>query len=796
MTLLWPLVLLVLATEVAVWLMFRRRRSSGRHWPRLTALAGALGVAPVLVLFVYVRVAPLPEAQARLSVPGAVVLDANGVVLQRDLREGLRIPVALSDVAQVVVDATIAAEDRRFREHPGIDPFAIARAIVALPSQRSGASTLTQQLARRLYVDSSTPLLLRKAEEALLALQLEARYSKDEILALYLNEVYYGNGAYGIEAAARVYFGVGARHLDLAQAAFLAGLPQQPAGFSDPSGEAASARQRYVLERMVATGRISEAEASLAVAEELALLPASSDVVAPHFVNYALDELSRLAPELDGARGLIIETTLDAGLQREAEDHVSHQLALLAGKDVSSAAVVVLEPAAGRVLAMVGSADFDDEARDGQVNVALAPRQPGSALKPFLYAAAFERGYTAASMLLDVPTSFLTETGTVYEPLNYDRRSHGPVPLRVALASSLNVPAVRTLDAIGVDAFLDMAHRVGLSTLTDSEVYGLSLTLGGGEVRLLDLTNAYAAIANGGAITLPYAIERVRDAGGRVVYQHVPAAPNRVIGADHAFLLAEILSDANARELGFGYAPALRLPFRAAVKTGTTTEFRDNWAIGFTPERAVGVWVGNADNSPMRNVSGLDGAGPIWHGVMEAAMAGLQPTWLRPPDGLTRATVCAPTGELPGTHCPAAVEEWFVAGTVPATAEDYYLRSSDGRLLFNLPAEARSWAQSAGLPLAEPEASGQGAFVVQPAAGSVLFLAGELPRQTVLLRASPPAGAERIDFLVDGELVGSVAPRDPAMAWHLETGKHVLEVRVLLAGGRVVTATSKFEVRG
>jgi membrane carboxypeptidase/penicillin-binding protein PbpC len=398
-------------------------------------------------------------------------------------------------------------------------------------------------------------------------------------------------------------------------------------------------------------------------------------------------------------------------------------------------------------------------------------------------------------MLLDVPSSF-DLNGSVYEPLNYDRRFHGPLPLRVALASSLNVPAVRTLEAVGLDAFLDVVHRFGLRTLTDSEVYGLSLTLGGGEVRLIDLTNAYAALANGGLVTAPYAIERVRDAAGNVVYQHRQSEPWRAISAEHAFILADILSDPNARELGFGYAPVLRLPFRAAVKTGTTTEYRDNWAVGFTPERAVGVWVGNADNSPMRNVSGLDGAGPIWHGVMQAAMANLAPTWPAPPPDMVRATVCAPTGQLPGSVCPATTEEWFVAGTQPHSYETYYRRAEDGRLLYDPPAEARAWAARAGLALVDGAAPEQTGFIVQPSSGSVLLIAGELRTQTVVLRASPPTGTQTIDFMVDGAHVGSATPGDPTVVWNLSVGSHVLEVRAMLAGGEILTARSTFEVRG
>ena len=796
MALIWLLLAVILLAEVAAWIATGRLRrlAPDRRLLARTLRPASLLLTPFAVLFAFAHLAPLELPYSLTDAPGWVVLDSNGVVLQRETGDGLRIPVDLDDVAPVMVQATIAAEDQRFRSHPGIDPIAIGRALINLPSERSGASTLTQQLARRLYIDESTPLLERKTREALIALQLEARYSKDEILSLYLNNVYYGRGAYGVEAAARLYFGVSAANLNLAQASFLAGLPQRPAEYGESLLTPGLAdRQRYVLDRMVHTGQISRPEASLAARETLELLPEQSPVLAPHFVQYVLDELERLGPDLATARGLVIETTLDAGLQADSQQQVDYQLSLLSDKDVGNAAVVVLEPATGRILTMVGNRDFWNEAESGQVNLTLAPRQPGSALKPFLYATALERGFTAASMLLDVPSSFTSEAG-LYQPLNYDRRFNGPVTLRTALASSLNVPAVRTLDALGTDAFLTTAHRFGLSTLTDAEVYGLALTLGGGEVRLLDLTNAYAALANGGQITTPYAIERIRDASGAVVYERGAASATRVIPEENAFILADILSDADARELGFGYAPVLRLPFRAAAKTGTTTEFRDNWTVGFTPQRAVGVWVGNADNTAMRNVSGIDGAAPIWRGVMEAAMSGAEPTWPQPPSTLVRIPVCLPVGLKPGPDCPAVVDEWLLPGTEPQETEDYYRRDESGLLLINPPAEARGWALAAGLPLYEGTATGPQTFVVQPASGSVLFLAPELPSQVALLRASAPAGTRLLEFFVDGELVRRAEPGEP-VPWPLEVGTHTLEVRASLLDGQVVMAQAEFEVR-
>jgi penicillin-binding protein 1C len=794
--LVWLLLALVVLAEAIVCVIFlRRAHLFAKRWHRDLALAVALGATPVVVLALFVRVAPLDSPYALSQLPGWQVIDANGVVLQRETGDGLRIPVTLDEVAPIMVDATIAAEDERFRDHGGIDPIAVGRALVQLPFHRSGASTLTQQLARRLYIDDSTPLLERKAREALIALQLEARYSKDEILGFYLNNVYYGRGAHGVEAAARVYFGVSAANLDLAQASFLAGLPQRPVEFGESvDSPGVVERQRYVLHRLAQTGRISARQAVAAADVSLHLLPSQAAVVAPHFVGYVQAEVSRLLPELEQRDGLVIETTLDSGLQAEAERQVAFQLAQLQDKAVSNAAVVVLEPASGRVLTMVGSAGFEQASGSGQINMALTPRQPGSALKPFLYAAAFEHGFTAASMLLDVQTGFDTKAG-LYEPLNYDRRFHGPVSLRVALASSLNVPAVRTLDAIGLDAFLDMAHRFGLDTLTNSEAYGLALTLGGGEVTLLDLTSAYGALASEGLLSPPYAIERIRDAHGTVLYEHRPSRPTRVLSEQHAFVLADILSDVEARTLGFGYAPTLQMPFRTAVKTGTTSEFRDNWTLGFTPDRAVGVWVGNADNSPMLNVSGIEGAGPIWHGVMEAAMNGVPSRWPEAPPGLARVTVCAPTGLLPGPNCPTPAQEWFLSGEEPRQTEAYYPIGADGRLTIDPPAEARAWAAAAGLALSHASGPEPSTYVVQPGPGAVLYISPELASQEVLLKASPPPDTRRVDFLIDGVLVASASPRQASAVWTLVAGRHELEVRAVLGDGSVVSARSPFEVR-
>ena len=407
---------------------FRPRRPHlGRESAfRRPATLAIFSLGMVLGGVVVTLYAPLPSLEQRSPVQGAVVLDRNGLVLQRDLADGVRIPVPLDRIAPAMLAATIAAEDARFHTHPGIDPFAMARAVVRAPWDRSGASTITQQVARGLYLSgSSLPLPLRKAREAVIAVQLDARHSKDEILAAYLNSVYYGRGAYGVEAAARVYFGVPASSLDTAQAAFLAGLPQSPAAYGDAAGlPAARSRQRYVLNQMVGRGDLRPAAADEIFDRPLTFATGDDALIAQHFIGFVYDELATLRPDLLDTPGLIIESTLDASLQEEAERSVRVRLENIAGKNATNAGVVVLEPGTGAILTMVGSVDFFGQS-DGQVNMTVQRRQPGSALKPFLYLAAFERGYTPATPLLDIATTFDTPTGP-YAPRNYDGRFHGP----------------------------------------------------------------------------------------------------------------------------------------------------------------------------------------------------------------------------------------------------------------------------------------------------------------------------------------------------------------------------------
>ncbi len=652
------------------------RAARVRRWPAYGALALALAYAALYA-------APLPPPPAPRPLPESTkILDAGGRVLYDSAGpdDARYTYLSLDDMPARLRQAVIATEDASFYDNPGIDPKAIVRAAltdVRHGEARSGGSTITQQLARNLYFDQperSSPSPLRKVREALLALRLDRSLSKDEVLEQYLNRVYFGNLAYGVEAASRTYFGKGARDLDLAESALLAGLLQSPSGY-DPFTrlDAARARQVTVLSRMDDAGYISREEAAAAAAEPLALNRTPFPIEAPHFVAWVRELLPGLVGEDAVARGgLRVYTTLDLGLQRSAQEAVTRHVAALTDHNVTDGAAVVIDPATGAVRAMVGSADYFDASIDGAFNVALAERQPGSSIKPVVYAAALESGFTPASQLLDVPATLQTRLGEPYAPNNYDLTFHGLVPLREALASSYNVPAVRVLAAVGVERAVDLGRRMGLTSFTDPSRYDLSLTLGGGEVRLLDLTAAYAAFAAGGVRVDPVAVSRVEDADGRALYEAPAPARERVISAQTAYLISDILSDNDARAPGFGYNSPLHLDRPAAAKTGTTSDFRDNWTVGYTPDLVVGVWIGNADNTPMRNVSGVEGAAPIWRDVMNAALAGRPARPFAEPDGIEHAAVCLPSGLLPTPACQRRSVEAFAAGTVPVAYDDYY----------------------------------------------------------------------------------------------------------------------------
>ncbi len=647
----------------------------------LVILLGVLGLAAGVLGYFYIA-AQLPSADElrSRSVQFATtqILDRDGNLLWEiiDPTGGRRTTVTLDQISPDLIHATIATEDRFFYVNVGVDPIAITRALYYNLSEGeivSGASTITQQLARNVLLtqdERTEQSLTRKIKEAVLAVEINRRYTKEQILEIYLNQIYYGNLAYGIEAASQTYFGKSAKDLTLAEASLLAGLPQSPAThdpYVNPDG--AKRRQTDVLRLMVEAGYISPAQAEAAKLTDLPLHPLGAAFVAPHFVTYVRQELEKIVPpEYIYQAGLRVQTTLNPRLQAIAEEEVTRQVNALAGRNVSNGALVALDVETGQVLAMVGSKDFRDEAIDGQVNMAVSPRQPGSTMKPLTYLAAFEQlGYTPSTLLLDVPVQYPDGAGGVYVPQNYDGKFHGPVLLRAALANSYNIPVIKTLEALGVDSLKQMAARLGITTLTEN-YYGLSLTLGSGEVPLIEMTDAFGAIATGGTLVPPTAILSITDSYGRVIEPLRPQA-RRVLNPAHAYLMTNILADNAARTPAFGPNSDLKLSRPAAAKTGTTNDYRDNWTIGYTPDIVTGVWVGNTDRSPMIEVSGLTGAGPIWHNFMERAHEGLPVRDFSRPDSIIELEVCADSGTIPSAVCPQRRTEIFFRDQPPLGPE-------------------------------------------------------------------------------------------------------------------------------
>lgn len=594
--------------------------------------------------------------------------DLNLLMEVYDPDKGRRVLTPLDQMGRYIVEATLAAEDPNFFNTPGLDPVALGRAVylnVTRGSIVSGASTLSMQLVRNVLFDEderTNQSYVRKLREALLAVQLASRYPKEQILEMYLNEVYYGNQAYGAQAAALSYFGKELKDLSLAEAAMLAGLPQAPTSYNPyVNAELAVRRQHYVIDQMVKYNFISAEEGELAKQQPLQLISLKTRFdEAPHFALYVRDLLiERFGYEKVYYGGLRVVTSLDLNLQKIATEKAREHVNRIRRSNANNAAVVSIDPKTGEVLAMVGSVDFRDERIDGQVNMAVALRQPGSSIKPFTYVTAFQRlHYLPATLINDEPTSFPQRPGLPdYRPQNFNFRFHGWVPIREALGNSMNIPPVKLLAQIGVPAMIETAHKMGIRSLDGPpENYGLAITLGAAEVRPLDMTFAYSVFANGGQMNgapvpperrkeghapyEPVIIKAVYDYKGATLYEHTPQPPLQVVPPEYAFLITSILSDDTARRLTYGAHSFLELSRPAAAKTGTTEYRQDGWTIGYTPDLVTGVWVGNADNSPMIDVAGVSGAGVIWHNFMEEALRNRPVQYFTVPPGIKEGQVC------------------------------------------------------------------------------------------------------------------------------------------------------------
>lgn len=728
--------------------MSRRRR---------VGLTLALAILTAVAAFL---APPLPPELAQPKrVLSRQITDREGRPLREVLSSAAGVSrwVALDEISPFLVNATLCSEDRRFWWHPGVDPMACLRALrsnVRAGHIVEGGSGLTQQLVRNLRPTGRD--LRGKAVEAYWAMRLSLVASKRSVLEAYLNRVPYGQQCYGAEAAAQHYFARPARELSLAQAAFLAVLPRSPESFAPYQDlEDVQVYQRRLLDAMLAGGYITAEGHKLAVAEPLQLAALREDFRAGHFCDWVLASAAPGGGEL--------RTTLDFPLQNEVEKILANNVRRLKERGVSNGAVVVLDTCGGEVLAMAGSVDY--RGAQGQFNAALALRQPGSTLKPFTYGLALEQGRTASTLLPDL-NIFPREVTAGFIPDNYDRIFHGPVRMRTALACSYNVPAVRVVEEVGVEALLTRLRHLGFTGLTESPAhYGVGLTLGDGEVSLLELCNAYRVLARGG-----------RFASTHSLLDEPSGASVPVMDARVAYVLTHILSDNDARVPSFGRFGPLALPFPCAAKTGTSKDFRDNWTVGFTSRYVVGVWVGNFDNSSMREVSGISGAGPVFREVMLALERrdGGAPEAFGQPSGLTWARVCVDSGELAGDDCAHAMREVFVA-KVPRKCTVH--RRIEGKVYAVYPPLYRTWMAEQGLPM--PPA-GPGAVeavrIAFPDQGAAFrvdpVLRGDYQR--VRLRGVVPDDVARVSWLIDSQEVSCKAPFDAW--WQMKRGQHRLQL--------------------
>jgi len=710
------------------------------------------------------------------------LLDRNGVLLREVLSdEGGRCRwVGLDEVSPYLLKATIAAEDRHFFLHRGIHALSMIRALwqnVRGGRVVSGASTITQQLIRNLYPDRRN--VWTKVREAWLAVRLERSLSKPEILTQYINRISFGNQAYGIEAASRLYFGKPASQLSLAESAFLAAIPRSPSLLNPYRAFSRLKRKQIaVLARMGELGLVSEAERERAQTEDIRLVPESKSFRAAHFCDFILTQLSP-----GERRGLsAIETTLDYGLQKKIEVLLKNDLGTMEDRGITNGAVVVLDNTRGEILSLVGSLDFFDLAHDGQVNGVLAMRQPGSTLKPFTYGLALENGLTAASLIDDSPAQFST-SGGYYIPQNYDRRYHGMISLRTALACSYNIPAVAVLQTIGPDLLYRRLCELGFASLKeDPGHYGVGLTLGNGEVSLLELTKAYATLARQGLHVQEKPIIRMVRNDGRDASVLNQDAAERVFSPQVAYIITHILSDPDARIPSFGYHTPLSFPFPVAAKTGTSKDFRDNWTVGYSSAYTVGVWVGNFDGEPMHNVSGITGSGPLFRDIMLLLHKNDAGREFPKPGGLSCATVCPFSGMRPTAFCPGAVEEVFIEGTEPRQVCSYHRATAD------LP--ARSVEMESG-PVFSP------LRILFPRSGDVFkidpVLRKEHQRIRLKVNVPPIQGIKKVEWWINGDRAGESG--SPFIYfWNLRPGSYTIKAVAVGDGSRLESQPVKITV--
>lgn len=576
-----------------------------------------------IATFLFFQELPSPEALTTRQIPQTTkIYDRNNTLLTQIYGPQDRTIVTLSDIPDHLKKATIAIEDKNFYTHHGFDPQAIIRALRENISGRSfqGASTITQQLVRSSFL-TNEPNILRKVKEIIIAFWTERIYTKNQILEMYLNQIPYGGTAWGAEAASEVYFGTHVKDLNLAESAFLAGITTAPSTYS-PYGQEPNRwkiRQKEVLAQMVRLGFINKKQQEEALAQKLSFRRRSVAIHAPHFVNYVKDYLTnKYGLAMVERGGLTVKTSLDLNIQKQAERIVAEEVDKARYLNLSNGALLVTNPKNGDILAMVGSRDFNDP-NGGNVNVTTRERQPGSSIKPVTYAAALTKGFTVASILEDSPITYSTPGGPSYSPVNYDGKFRGRIPLRLALANSLNIPAVRMLNQIGIPTMVDLAKQMGISTWGDPGNYGLSITLGAAEIKMTDMATVFGTFANDGQRVDLNPLLKITDYKGDILEEKTTPPTKYVLSAAISYIISNILADNQARSMEFGTNSPLNIPgHTVSVKTGTTDNKRDNWTIGYTTNFLTAVWVGNNDNSPMSQAlaSGITGAAPIWNRMM------------------------------------------------------------------------------------------------------------------------------------------------------------------------------------
>jgi penicillin-binding protein 1C len=666
---------------------------------RLLSLVALVGLVVSFILFFVAfawvsRNLPKPGEVVRVEGFNTKIFDRNGELVHDLYQAEKRDPVPIEEIPDALKHATIAVEDKDFYNHKGFDFMTILRIpynYIFKQGRVIGGSTLTQQLVKNVLLTNERTVT-RKFKEFVLSLQIERKFTKDEILSMYLNEVPYGGVSIGVGAASESYFDKKVHELSLAESAILAGLPQRPSAYSPFLGKTDEdgtllwrLRAEGVLRRMVEDGYITELERETALSEmdTMEFTRESGSIEAPHFVFYVEEQLNEMFGEDVLKRGgLQVTTTLDLELQKEAQSIVYEEVDSLTDYDISNGAAMVLNPNTGEILSMVGSKDYFDSEIGGQFNVAVdGLRQPGSSIKPLTYLAMFQKGYSPASMIVDVETTF-APNDTIdkpYQPKNYDGQFRGPVTLRNSLGSSLNIPAVKSLAIVGVDNWLSLAYKMGFGTLEPTKEnmqrFGLSATLGGAEVHLIDTVSAYSAFANGGRKVEPVSILKVENVDGQVLYEYKPVNGPEVISEAEAFLINDVLSDNNARLLAFGANSLLNMGSGVAVKTGTTNDQRDNWTIGWNQNVIVGTWVGNNDNSPMSYVaSGVTGASPIWRSIMQKAISlGYETEEWEVPNGVERVEVDKISG-YPAHDGFETRQDYYLKGTLPSLPDPIHTK--------------------------------------------------------------------------------------------------------------------------